>query len=52
MIRGVQYSPPLTTTEFGTQGTLEKLVGGGGVVKSRTRVVKFNNFFVESSFMS
>ena len=47
---GVQYPPPLPTTEFEMQGILEKLVEGGG--KSMTRVVKFNDFFVESSFMS
>ena len=46
---GVQYPPPLPTTEFEMQGILEKLVGRG---KSMTRVVKFNDFFVESSFMS
>ena len=27
---GVQYPPPLPTTEFEMQGILEKLVGGGG----------------------
>ena len=28
---GVQYPPPLPTTEFEMQGILEKLVGGGEI---------------------
>ena len=48
MIRGVQYPPPLPTTEFEMQGILEKLVEGGG--KSTTRVVKLNDFFVVALF--